>query len=102
MSEDGEVTYQEFSEALERNWQKQYQLNLTGIEIPVLHGLIALAEDHPGIKDLGSHTHNIIKKIRGFTLDCFRDWGFTEEQVHYIDTMRERAATGEQLKGEPQ
>lgn len=45
-----QVTSEKYAEILDRHKNNEYHLVLKGWQVPILHGLIALAADHPGIK----------------------------------------------------
>lgn len=89
MPEMKEVTPERFACILDKHKTEDYHLLLKGWQVPILHGLIALAADHPGIQELGSPTHGAIKIIRGWCKWVFSRWGFTPEEVEYLDKMRE-------------
>lgn len=82
------VTPERFEEVLTNSEGKNYLLRLGVGEVTVLHGLIALAMDHPGVQEQGL-TPQIGRSIRDRCLDCFRDMGFSDEEVAQLDVMRE-------------
>ena len=90
MPEMKEVTKKQFAEALERHTSEEYHLVLKGWQVPILHGLIALAADHPGIKELGWPTKQVIGEVRSWCCQKFGMWGLTPEEVEYLDKMREK------------
>jgi hypothetical protein len=83
------VTPKRYLEVLNASRYREYVLSLKAWEVPILHGLVALAADHPGIQKLSEATHAIIIKIRHWCRAVFTDWGFSPAEVLYLDTMRE-------------
>jgi hypothetical protein len=92
MQEMKEVTPQQFYERFLPYKDKSYRLRLKGWEVVVLHGLISLAADHPGIKAMQGPTQQAIDHIRSWCTGTFGLWGFTPEEVEYLDKMREKEA----------
>ncbi len=92
------ITPERFSAVLLRSQGKEYTLRLGAVELSILHGLITLAMDHPGIQELHALTIEIARKVRDGCLDCFRDMGFSDEEVSQIDTMREGRDTGQNVR----
>ncbi len=89
MAEMKVVTPEQYAEVLEQHKDEVYQLALKGWQIPILHGLIALAADHPGVKKLGWPTQQLINQVRWWCGEKFSEWGFTPEEVEYLDKMGE-------------
>jgi len=89
MREMKEVTPQKFHDRFLPYKDKVYYLRLQGWEVAVLHGLISLVADHPGIKVLHGPTHQVIDHVRSWCTSKFSLWGFTPEEVEYLDKMRE-------------
>jgi len=83
------VTKEQYAQALEAHKNEEYHLVLKGWQVPILHGLIALAADHPGIKNLGWPTKQVISEVRWWCRQKFGMWGFTSEEVEYLDKIRE-------------
>ena len=92
------ITPDRFIEVLARSRVKEVTMHLGAIELSVLHGLIALAMDHPGIQELRGPILEIARKVRDGCLDCFREMGFSEEEVLGIDTMRPGRDTGDNIR----
>ena len=89
------VTREQYAEASEKHKTEQYHLVLKGWQVPILHGLIALAADHPGIQLMGWPTRQTIAIVRWWCKQRFTDWGFTPEEVEYLDKMREEGKASE-------
>jgi hypothetical protein len=89
MPEMKEVTREKYALVLEEYKNDDYILNLKGWQVPIIHGLIALAADHPGIQRLGWPTKQVIAEVRSWCKDKFIEWGFTTEEAEYLDKMRE-------------
>ncbi len=83
------VTPQQYAEKLTAHKGGIYNLPLYGWQVPIVHGLIALAADHPGIKKMHEPTRQVIRDVREWCKDIFSQWGFTPEEVEYLDRMRE-------------
>lgn len=92
------ITPERFSEVLLRSQEKEYTLRLGAVEVSILHGLIALAMDHPGVQELHALTIETARRVRDGCLDCFRDMGFSDEEVSQIDTMREERDAGQNVR----
>lgn len=92
------ITPDRFIEGLARSQVKEVTLHLGAVELSVLHGLIALAMDHPGVQELSGPTLEIARKVREGCLDCFRKMGFSDEEVLEIDTMRQGRDTGQNVR----
>jgi len=88
MPEMKEVTEEHYAEVLDQHKDEVYQISFLGWQMPILHGLIALAADHPGVKELGWPTQDLITHIRWWCREKFSEWGFSPEEVKYLDTMR--------------
>ena len=67
------VTPKRYAEVLKSSEGKKYGLKLGVTEIAILHGLVSLAMDHPGVQELHEATIKIAHHIRDFCLRCFRD-----------------------------
>jgi hypothetical protein len=80
-----EVSLKEFAVKMYRHRLDLYTLELDGYTVPVLHGLIALAARHPGIAKMGDPTRATIDQIRNWTLEVMRGWGFTNDQLKWLD-----------------
>lgn len=89
MTEMKMVTPEQYAEKLGRHQDDEYHLILTGEQVPILHGLIALAADHPEIEKSGWPTKRLITQVRWWCRQKFSDWGFTPEEVEYLDKTRE-------------
>ncbi|MBW2675071.1 MAG: hypothetical protein JRD89_16950 [Deltaproteobacteria bacterium] len=83
------VTRERFKEVLRASEGNQYELALGVAQVSILHGLLSLAMDHPGLQELGGPTMTIARRIRDWCLSCFKEMGFSDEEVAQIDTMRE-------------
>lgn len=88
------VTPERFAEVLRNNEGKLFGLGVGVNQVSVLHGLIALAMDHPGMQEL-SEASKVAQRIRDWCLQCFRSMGFSDEEVAQLDTMREEKDTNE-------
>ena len=64
-------------------------LRLQGWEVAILHGLISLVADHPNIKAMQGPTNQMINHVRLWCNSKFTLWGFTPEEVEYLENMRE-------------
>ena len=82
------MTERRYLEALYRHRDEVYHLELKGWQMPILHGLVTLAADHPGIKELGWQTEELIAQVRWWCREKFAEWGFSPEEVEYLDKMR--------------
>lgn len=91
MVEMTRVTQEEYVEKLNEHKHEEYTLQLLAWQVPILHGLVALAADHPGIKNMGIHTHQTIKEVRDWCKMVFSLWGFSPEQIEFLDKMREQS-----------
>ncbi len=83
-----EVTPEQFYESLTKYNDETYHLALKGWQVAILHGLVALAADHPGIKKMHEPTQSVITDFREWCKRIFAEWGFTPEEVEYLDKMR--------------
>lgn len=83
------ITPERVEQVLKASEGNQYELALGVAQVSVVHGLLSLAMDHPGVQELGELTLGIARGIRDWCLDCFREMGFSDEEVAQIDTMRD-------------
>lgn len=83
------VTPEHYAKVLDQHKHEVYHLALQGWQMPILHGLIALAADHPGIKMLSWPTRQLINQVRWWCREKFSEWGFSPEEVEYLDKKRE-------------
>lgn len=100
MPEMKKVTLEQYAEKLKEHKTNLCVMELRGWQVPILHGLIAMVADHPGIKKLGPPTKETIVKIRQWCLKVLATWGFTPEELEYLDKIRERPETGEETNPE--
>ena len=87
------VTPKQFYDRLVPYKDQEYTLTLKGWQVAVLHGLIALVADHPAIKEMHGPPQEVIKEVREWCKDKFRTWGFTREEIEFLDRIREREAS---------
>ncbi len=86
-----EVSREQYTQVLDRHKHEVYHIALKGWQIPILHGLITLAADHPGVKNLGWPTKQLIAQARWWCKEKFSEWGFSPEEVECLDKMRQNA-----------
>jgi len=89
MVEMKRVTPEQYVDKLIAHKDEIYRMPLAAWQVPILHGMITLAADHPGVKNLGVHTQQAIREIRDWCKNVFASWGFTPEEVEFLDKMRE-------------
>lgn len=90
MPEMKEVTPEKYKASLDAHKNDVCVLELRGWQVPVLHGLIALAAGHPGVKSLGWPTKVTIERVRDWCRKIFAVWKFTPEEVEFLDKMRDQ------------
>jgi len=83
------VTREQYTEALLEHQDDVYHIAIKGWQMPIFHGLIALAADHPEVKKLGWPTKRLITQVRWWCREKFKEWGFSPAEVEYLDKMRE-------------
>ena len=79
-----------FKAALEGNREKTYAYQISAAEVSVLHGLIRLANAHPGVRELSENTQDAIFCFREFCKEVWQDIGLTKEEATAIDQLREK------------
>lgn len=84
-----EVTPQQFHDRFLPYKNNVYYLRLQGWEVAILHGLISLVADHPNIKAMQGPTNQVIDHVRLWCSGKFGLWGFTPEEVEYLDEIRD-------------
>lgn|GEM_PF-4651271 len=84
-----EVTPQQFHDRFLPYKNNVYYLRLQGWEVAILHGLISLVADHPNIKAMQGPTNQVIDHVRLWCGGKFGLWGFTPEEVEYLDEIRD-------------
>jgi len=89
MPEKKVVTLEQYTQVLVQHKDEVHHIALQGWQIPILHGLIALAADHPGIKERGWPTKDLITQVRWWCRERYSEWGFSPEEVEYLDKMAE-------------
>jgi len=88
--EKKEVSIKRYSQVLNEHKEEVYDIAIKAWQVPILHGLITPAADHPGMKGLtGRAAKDLIEQMRWWCRQKFREWGFTPEEVEYLDTRRE-------------
>lgn len=80
---------EKFTDLMTAHKDDKYYLCLDGWQIGILHSLLALAANHPGVQKLGKPTQTTIREARGWCKDVFRRWGFTQEEADWLDKMRD-------------
>lgn len=88
--EKKKVTIEQYSQVLNEHKDEVYDIPIKAWQVPILHGLITLAVGHPGIKGLSEAMQDLIEQARWWCREKFTEWGFTPEEVEYLDTMREK------------
>jgi hypothetical protein len=83
------VSRERFAELLEKHKNDDYPLSLRGWQVPIMHGLVAVAADHPGIQAMHEPTKRVINQFREWCKMVFIQWGFTAEEAEYLDQMRQ-------------
>lgn len=83
------VSEEKFAERLWANARVDYVLPLNGWQVPIIHGLVALAADHPGVQSMSQDTQEAIRHVRDWCKAVFIDWGLSPGEAVYLDTMRE-------------
>ncbi|MBA7716293.1 hypothetical protein ES703_125363 [subsurface metagenome] len=83
------VTEEHYAQVLSQHMDEVYHIAIKGWQMPILHGLIVLAADHPGVKKRGWPTKQFITQARWWCREKFKEWGFSPEEVEYLDKMRE-------------
>ncbi|MFA5186476.1 MAG: hypothetical protein WC551_08375 [Patescibacteria group bacterium] len=91
------VSSERFGERLQVNFHSQYVLLLEGWQVAIIHGLMAITSDHPGVKGLHESTHQAIRYLRDWCQAVFIDWGLSPDEARYLDAMRQ-AAGGDMAK----
>ncbi len=91
MMEKKEVTEERFLQALAEHEDEVYHIEIKAWQMPILHALIALGAGHPEVKTLGSPTKDLITQVRWWCRERFSEWGFSPEEVEYLDKLREDA-----------
>ena len=86
-----DLTRERYAQATGQHKEKVYHIALKGWQVPILHGLIALAADHPGVKKCGWPIEQLITQVRWWCKEKYKEWGFTPEEVEYLDKMSQDA-----------
>lgn len=87
ISESG--LYERFTQALLTEGERRVELNLSAAEACVLHGMIALAMDHPDLARVSDTTMKVGRRFREFCKYVFREMGMTTEDAELLDHLRE-------------
>ena len=88
--EKKEVSIKRYSQVLNEHKEEVYDIAIGAWQVPILHGLITPLADDPSMKGLtGRAAKDLIEQIRWWCRQKFREWGFTPEEVEYLDTRRE-------------
>jgi CheY-like chemotaxis protein len=78
-----------FTDALRHNGDRVYTLRMKGWEVGILHGLVALAADYPGIQKQSDQTHRIIQDFREWCQIVWIDMGLIAQEARLLDELRE-------------
>jgi hypothetical protein len=81
------VTPQHFIEISQPHMKEQVILPLEGWEVGLLHGIIRIALAHPGTQNLSNTSHLAIARWREFCLTVIGSWGFTPDEVAWLDSV---------------
>jgi hypothetical protein len=84
-----EVTMEEFGQKMREHLFDEYHPELHGWQIGIMHGLACLVADHPGVQKMSQPTQGTIREVRDWCLQIFGQWGFTAEEIEWLDKMRE-------------
>jgi len=80
-----EVTAERYSE-LVTGCIKSFKVEFNALEIGLLQGAMRLLKMHPEVKNFSPDFHVMVEKMLDFTRDCFREMGFTEEEIEYLNS----------------
>ena len=80
---------QKFLEVLKSRGNDIFTLQLRGGEVDILHRLVALAMDHPGIQGMSQDTHQAARRFRDWCQEVWVKMGLSEEDATLLDQLRE-------------
>ena len=80
---------QKFHQVLDSKGNEIYTLELRGWEVDILHSLLALAMDHPGMQKMSQPTHQAVRRYRGWCKEVWVKMGLSEEDATLVDRLRE-------------
>jgi hypothetical protein len=83
------VTPQHHFEIAVSHMHDQVMMPFEGWEIGLLHGMILIALANPGTKSLSNTSRLAIKRWREFCLTVIQSWGFTPEEVAWLDSAED-------------
>jgi hypothetical protein len=79
------VSLKQYLEKYKRYGNNLYTLELDGWEVPFLHGLMVLAANHPDHDHMSALQRETILQVRTWCCEVFKTWGFSPEQVEWLD-----------------
>ena len=89
------VSKERFLEVLGFHARDLYTVHISGWRVPIIHGLMALMMRLPGLARESPSVYTTIARIRKACLQAMRGWGFSEEEIDWLDHARELMATGD-------
>jgi len=85
--EKKEVTIEQYAQVLDEHKHEVYDISIAAWQMPILHGLIVTAAGYPDSRETGGARKEFIAQIRWWCREKFAEWGFTPEEVEYLDTQ---------------
>jgi hypothetical protein len=79
------VTFTKYLEQIRKHKNKLYTLELDGWQVPVLHGLVVLASQHPALKTGHYPSNQVITEFREWCKQVFKGWGYSPEEIEFLD-----------------
>lgn len=81
-----EVSQERYSEAIHSNDGRTFQIELTPLEVGLIHGAIRLMLLHPDVARFSFSYHLEAENLRSVFLSIYREMGFSDEEIEYIDS----------------
>jgi hypothetical protein len=84
-SKPEEVSMERYEQISRPHLKDDCNLSLKGWQVPLLHGVILMAERAFAIKSLSPLSQAAIKYWSGWCLDTMEGWGFTREELAWLN-----------------
>lgn len=77
---------QRFQEVMRANDGTLFHLAMGPLQVGIVHGCIRLSATHPDVKKLSPAYQKATEDLRYWCKEFYREMGFTDEEVEYLDT----------------
>jgi hypothetical protein len=79
------VTSEEYAAVMRKNDGRTFWLELSALDVGILHGALRLMLTHPAVRVLSDPFRDMAGRLRAWCVKKYLDMGFSQEQADYLD-----------------